>query len=152
MKIKNKCYKETEYLLYSYKMFKISIENMKNEIEYIKNEEDGLTAINYDGINTSPTNKFSSSTEDTALSVSEKICYLEHSIRRIESKLERIDRALEGLTEIERQVIKQRYIEGLQWWQVGYQVKYSERHCKRIRTGAIEKIAIGINGDKAIEK
>lgn len=152
MKIKDKYYKETEYLLYSYKMFKISIENMKNEIKYLENEEDGMTGISYDGISTSPTHKFSSITEDTALAKSEKIDYLEHSIRRIESTLEGIDRALEGLSDIERNVIVERYIEGLQWWQVGYKVKYSERHCKRIRTDAINKLAIGLNGDKAIEK
>lgn len=152
MEIKRKYYKETEYLLYSYKMFKISIENMRNEIEFLENEEDGMTGINYDGISTSPTHKFSSITEDAALSKSEKIDYLEHSIRRIESTLEGIDRALEGLSDIERNVIVERYIEGLQWWQVGYKVKYSERHCKRIRTDAINKLAIGLNGDKAIEK
>ena len=151
MKVKSKYYKETEYLLYSYKMFKISIENMKEEIEYLESE-DGMTGISYDGISTSPTHKFSSITENTVLSTSEKIHYLEHSIRRIESRLEGVDRALEGLTDIERQVIEERYIEGLQWWQVGYKAKYSERHCKRIRTNAIEKIVIGLNGDKAIEK
>lgn len=151
MKIKNKYYKKTEYLLYNYKMFKISIENMKDEIKYLEGE-DGMTGIKYDGISTSPTHKFSSVTEDTVLSVSEKIDYLEHSIRRIESTLEGIDRALGGLSYIERDVVTERYIEGQQWWQVGYKVKYSERHCRRIRTGAIEKIAIGINGDKAIEK
>jgi len=67
MKVKSKYYKETEYLLYSYKMFKISIENMKEEIEYLESE-DGMTGISYDGISTSPTHKFSSITENTVLS------------------------------------------------------------------------------------
>lgn len=150
IKIKNKYYKEMEYLLYNYRMFEISIQNMQSEIDFLK-KEDGTTAISYDGVKTSPTFKFSSITENTALSVSEKIDYLEHSIKRIRSKLESIDRAIDGLTDIEKEIIKGRYINGQQWYVVAYKVKYSERHCKRIRTNAIIKIAIALFGDKIIE-
>lgn len=150
MKIKSQYYKETEYLLYNYKMFEISIKNMEREIEHLK-KEDGSMGIRYDGIKISPTYKFQSIIEDTVLSVTEKIDYLEHSIRRIKNKLKSIDKALEGLTEVERNIIKGRYIEGQQWYVVAYKVKYSERHCKRIRTNAIIKIAIALFGDKIIE-
>ena len=64
---------------------------MKDEIKYLESE-DGMTGINYDGISTSPTHKFSSIIEDTLLSTSEKVDYLEHSIKRIENTLESIDR------------------------------------------------------------
>lgn len=151
MKIIQKHYKETEYLLYKYKMFEISIKTMGIEIEYLR-KEDGGKGIAYDNIQTSPTNRTSSCTENIALSITEKIDYLETSIRRIRSKIERMDKAIEGLTEIERVIIEQRYIEGKQWWQVGSEVKYSERHCKRIRSEAIIKIAIGLNGDKIIKE
>lgn len=143
-------YKETEYLLYNYKMFEISIKNMQNEIENLK-KEDGASAINYSGIQTSPTNKFSSSTENTALSISERIDYLEHSIKRMKNRLESINEALEGLTEIERDIITKRYIEGSQWYVIAYHVKYTERWCKQLRSKAIKKLIIGIFGDKAIE-
>lgn len=147
MEITSKYYKQTEYLLYKYKMFKISIENMNKEIEFIR-REDGSRGIGYDGISSSPTNQFSSATEDTALSNIEKIDYLEHSIRRIGNKIERIDRTLEGLTEEEKKIISGRYIEGHQWYIVAYEVGYSERHCKRLRNEAIEKIIIGLHGGK----
>lgn len=151
MKIKNKYYKQTENLLYNYKMFQISIENMRNEIEELK-KEDGLGAINYDTEPISPTFKFSSTTEDVAISISEKIDYLEHSIRRMESKIQAIDKAIEGLNEEEKCIISNRYIDGQQWYIVAYKVGYSERHSKRIRTDAIIKIAIGLNGDRIIEQ
>jgi len=151
MKIKSQYYKETEYLLYNYKMFEISIKNMEREIEHLK-KEDGTTAIEYDGVKTSPTYKFSSMTEDTALSITERIDYLEHSIRRIRNKLESIDKAISGLTDVEQDIIKGRYINGHQWYVIAYKARYSERHCKRIRTNAIIKIAIGLYGDKVIEK
>lgn len=149
MKIKNKYYKETEYLLYNYNMFKIAIENMEKQIEYFK-KEDGSKGINYNGVSISPTFKFVSDTEDTALSNIEKIQYLEQQIDGIKSKLDRVDRALEGLTRIERQIMQEKYMEGKQWYIVAYNASYSERHCRNLRKNAIEKIAIGIFGDISV--
>lgn len=143
-------YKETEDLLSNYKMIQISIENMQEEIEYLK-KEDGMTGISYDGINTSPTHKFNSITEDTALSNSEKIYYLEHSIEKDKRLLERIDRAMKGLSEVERIILDQKYIEGKQWWQVAYEAGYSESHSKSIRRKAIKKLIMGIYGHKSYE-
>lgn len=148
MKIKDRYYKETEYLLYNYKMFEIAIENMEKEIKLIESN-DGIAGISYNGVNISPTHKFFSDTEDTALANSEKIHYLEHSIQAIKSKLESINRALKGLTEVERQIIHEKYIEGKQWYIVAYNASYSERHCRNLRRNAIEKIAIGIFGEIA---
>ncbi len=139
-------YKQVEELLKNYTMMQASIENIKDEIEYLK-KEDGMTGINYDGISTSPTYRFSSSVEDTALSNSEKIHYLELQIEGIQRQIDRLDRAIKGLNETERIIIRGKYIEGLQWWQVAGQVRYSERHCKRIRTEAIERLIIGMYGE-----
>lgn len=151
MKVDEKYYKATESLLYNYQMYKISISNIEKEIEYLE-EEDGSKALSYDGISTSPTNKISSMTEETALAVVEKIEYLERIIERNTRKVESIDRALEGLTWIERVVIEQKYILGKQWWQVGAEACFSERHCKRIRTDAIRKMVVGIYGEtKGVE-
>lgn len=150
-KIIDKYYKETEYLLYNYKMFEISIKNMQQEIEFLKSE-DGGRGIAYDSIPISPTNKFSSSTEDIALSVTEKIDYLEHSIRRMNAKLESIDKAMEGLTEAEKDIIRKKYMLGKQWYVIAYEVSYNERWCKELRKRAISKMTIGIFGDTALLK
>lgn len=149
IKIKDKYYKETEYLLYNYEMFKISIENLKEKIEFLK-QEDGLKGIDYNKDKISPTYKFTSIVEDTVLSLSEKIHYLEHSIRRMQSKIEAIDRALEGLTKTEKDIIEKRYFEGKPWYVIAYELNYNERWCKELRRRAISKIAIGIYGDTAL--
>ncbi len=140
-------YKQVEELLKNYTMMQASIENIKDEIEYLK-KEDGMTGISYDGISTSPTYRFSSSVEDTALSNSEKIHYLELQIEGIQRQIDRLDRAIKGLNETERIIIRGKYIEGLQWWQVAGQVRYSERWCKELRKNAINKLVIGIYGIK----
>lgn len=141
-------YKETEYLLYNYKMFQINIENMESEIEYLRKEGDGMIGIIYEGINTSPTYKTNSMTEDVALSNSEKIHFLEHNIERNRRQLEKIDRVMNGLSEVERLILQERYIEGKQWWQVAHKVGYSESHSKGIRKKAIDKLIVGIYGLK----
>lgn len=138
-------YAKVEQLLSNYKMLEISIRNMKQEIEYIE-KEDGMSGISYDGISTSPTNQCKSATEGIALSNMEKIHFLEHSIERATRQIEKVDRALEGLEEIEKQIINEKYINSRQWWQVAGIVKYSESWCKQIRRRAISKLIIGIYG------
>lgn len=140
-------YTKVEKLLSNYKMYKISIENLEIEIEYLK-EEDGSKGIGYDNINTSPTNKTSDIVADTVLSVSEKIHYLEKRIEGNKRKIESIDKAMEGLEDIENQVLVEKYINSKQWWQVASTVRFSESWCKQIRKRAIDKLIIGIYGGK----
>ena len=149
IKIKDKYYKETEYLLHNYKMFKISIENLRQDIKNLE-KEDGLTGIDYRHEKTSLTYKFKSVTEDTALAVSEKKHYLQTSIERMQNKIDAIDRALEGLTGTEKEIIQKRYFDGKPWYVIAYEVAYNERWCKELRRRAISKIAIGIHGDTAL--
>lgn len=146
---KDKYYKEIEYKLYNYNMFKIGIENLKKEIEYLESDEvRSLNAITYDEERTGKTNKISNVIESTMLSISEKILFKEMNIKRLENKIQAIDRALEVLTDIEREVIKLRYIEGKQWYIVAYNVNYNERWCKELRKRAIDKLIIGIYGEE----
>ena len=150
MDIKNSYYKSTESLLYNYNMLKVSIENMKLEIEETE-KNDGITGIKYDGVQTSPTFKFSSQTEDTSIRNIETIDLLKNRIEITENKIERVDNAIEALNGAEKDVIIKRYLEGKQWWQIAYEVKYSERHCRRIRSEAICKLAVGLYGEEVIE-
>lgn len=138
-------YKKIENLLYNYKMLEISITNMEQEIEYL-NQEDGLSGISYDSISTSPTNLCKSSTEGIALSNMEKVHWLEHNILRATRDIEKLDMALEGLEEVEKQIVKDYYINNKQWWQVASVAMYSESWCKKLRTKAIRKLVIGVYG------
>lgn len=65
---------------------------------------------------------------------------------RTQNKIDKIDRAMEALNEDERLIIRSRYIDWLQWWQVAGLVKYSERWCKEKRKDSIGKLASGIFG------
>ncbi len=150
MKIKDKYYKSVEKLLYNYNMLKINIEIMDKQLEELK-EEDGLTSIPFNGVSISKTNKIHSQTEDTAMRKIEAEELLRKRKEKLENKLETINKLLTGLNDVERRIIVMYYIHGLQWWQIAYEVKYSERHCRRIRSEAICKLAVGLYGEEVIE-
>lgn len=143
-------YKATEKFLYNYNSLKASIENMKQEITEMDYRE--LSAINYNKEPTSKTYAFHSSTEEAAIYTADKKSLLEHRIKITEGKLERIDRAIEALNELEQRIIKLRYIEGKQWWQIAYEIRYSEKWGKELRRRAIGKIAVGLFGEDALPK
>jgi DNA-directed RNA polymerase specialized sigma subunit len=143
-------YKATEKFLYNYNSLKASIENMKQEIEEI--EYLGMSAINYDHEITGKTFVFHSITENEAIKVSEKKRILETRIKILENKLERIDRAVDALNDIEQKIIKLRYYEEWQWCQIAYEVRYSEKWCRELRRRAVRKVAIGLFGEEALAK
>ena len=65
-------YSKVIELLKKYKMIQITIENLEQEINYVK-EDTELRGISYDGISTSPTNEIKSIVESTVLGNIEKI-------------------------------------------------------------------------------
>ena len=150
MKIKDKHYKSVEKLLYNYNMLKINIEILNHQLEELKKEE-GMTGISYDGEKTGKTYRFHSQTEETAINNIELEELINKKKEKLQSKLDMLDRLTEGLNDIERDIIRMYYIEGKQWWQIAYEVKYSERHCRRIRAEAICKLAVGLYGEEVIE-
>ena len=143
-------YKATEKFLYNYNSLKASIENMKQEIEEM--EYFGITALDYKQEPVGKTYAFHSTTENEAIKITNKKEILGTRIKLLENKLERIDRAVEALNEIEQKIIKLRYYEGRQWWQIAYEMKYSEKWCKELRRRAVQKVAIGLFGEDALIK
>lgn len=150
MKIKDKYYKSVEKLLYNYNMLKINIEITDKRLKELEQEE-GMRVMSFDNVKTSGTNKISSQTEDAAIRNIEIEDILKKKKGKLQHKLDILDKLIEGLNEIERKVITMYYIEGKQWWQIAYEVKYSERHCRRIRAEAICKLAVGLYGEELLE-
>lgn len=150
--IKDRHYKLTEKLLYNYNMLKASIKNMKQEINELENDVVGPSSISYETEKTGKTYKTNRPTEETAIKNITYIDLLEKRIEMTQSKIERIDRSIEALNEVEKQVVRLRYIDSIQWFQIAYKLKYTERWCKHLRTQAIKKIAVGIYGETAISE
>lgn len=128
---------EIESWLYNYKGIKISIENLKLELESID-----VLASSDPCKENCKTNKFNSNVENT---VSQKET-LEQKINITENKLCRLDKALGALNVIELKVIEKFYFEGLHYYEFSHEIPCSERSCKRIRKRALNKIIIAMNG------
>ncbi len=141
-------YKATEKYLYNYKSLKANIENMKTQIKEL--DYSSVKGANYDYIDNGGYKK--SAVESTVLYIDKKRSNLERKIIELKSKLERIDKSIEALNEVEQFIIKERYFEGKQWWKIAYKLRYSERWCKELRSRAVEKISIGLWGEDALPK
>lgn len=109
--------RESENWLLNYKSIKAGIESLKEEYKVLSNEDLG---------------------EDT------KLVLLDSRIKVMERKIEQIDRALNSLSNVEKEVINYKCIEGMYYYEFTYKVYKSERQCKRIKKLALEKIAIAL--------
>ncbi|KNF06988.1 DNA-directed RNA polymerase specialized sigma subunit, sigma24 [Gottschalkia purinilytica] len=149
MQIKDSYYKSTEKLLYNYNMLKVSIENMNAEIRELESES-GVTSIDYESEKIAPTNKIGNPTEEVAIKNITSIDLLKKRIEKTQDKIDKMDRAIEKLSESEKQIITMRYIDGKQWFEIAYEANYNERWCKELRKRAIKKLTIGVYGYTAL--
>lgn len=130
-------YKEIERRLYNYKKEKANLKNLRLMLEN-REIDSGLKAVGY-GENISG-GGISRPTENIVLNSIREQDYTRGRITKLENELAMIENAMEALTDEESTIVKGRYFEGLQWWQVAGKVGLAESHCRRIRRAAIEKI------------
>jgi hypothetical protein len=153
IKVLENYYKSTEALLYNYNSFRLSILSMKEELDFMKdNHKDGVGAMSYDGIRTSKTYRISNILGDVAIDNALSEQELTRRIHSTQKKISRIDRAIKELTSLEKKIIEERYFRSQPWYCIAYDIKVSERHCKRLKSFALNKIAVSLYGDIAITK
>ena len=126
---------------------KISIENMRQEIKEIEEEEATLGSIDYAKDKICQSYKISSQTENEAISNVDKIALLRAKIKATESKVERIDRALIVLNETERYIIQQSSIERKPYYTFLHKLHMGERTAQRIKQTALREIERALNGE-----
>jgi len=150
MKIKKK-YKEVITLtLKCYNLLPAHINDLESQLKEVE-LNDGMRGMDYsgDGIRTSNINKM---TENTALRNIEDKMIIEKEIVIAKAKLDRLDAAINSLPDIEADIIKYRYQDGLSWLDIGDKTLYSERSCNRKLIDGICKLAVIFYGDEALEK
>lgn len=127
--------------LQDYEAYKAGVENLKQTIEDVAEEGMG---INYDKDPSGPTNKFNSIVENATLKIDQ--LDIEHRIKVMTNIVNKIDKALSGLNDIEKEVITNRCIKGFYYYQFCYKIGASERTAKRIKKEALKKMVIAIFG------
>lgn len=129
---------DVESWLANYKSIIVSIENLKEELRVAR--EYNITAATTEG--GSKTNKFNSSVENSIQRAEE----LQNKIIFMENKISQINRALGSLSEIEREIINNFYIEGKRYFEFTHKVYKAERTCKDIKKRALNKIIVAMFG------
>lgn len=127
--------------LKEYEAIKAGIENLEQTVEDIA--EEGM-AINYDKEPTGSTNKFNSIVENAVIRIDK--LDIERRLKVMANIINNIDRALNVLTDIEREVIINRYVKGEYYYQFCYKINVSERTARRIKEEALKKMIIVIFG------
>ena len=131
-------YNDIESWLYNYKIAEVAIENLKAELVVL----DTLKSVNIE-IEGKGLGKVSSSVEDIQAE-KEKI---KSRIMVMESKLNKLNKALDVLKEEELYVIKSFYINQERYKEIGNKMQCSIISCKRIKKKALNKIIIGVYGE-----
>lgn len=131
-------YNDIESWLYNYKIAEVAIENLKAELVVL----DTLKSVNIE-IEGKGLGKVSSSVEDIQAE-KEKI---KSRIMVMESKLNKLNKALDALKEEELYVIKSFYINQERYKEIGNKMQCSIISCKRIKKKALNKIIIGVYGE-----
>lgn len=127
--------------LENYNSYKAGIENLKQNIEDIAEEGMG---ISYDNEPVSGGNAFNSVVENAVIKMDK--LEIQKRIKTMTNIVNNIDRALESLSDIEKQVIIYRCMEGQYYYQFCYKIGASERTAKRIKKEALKKMSIVIFG------
>lgn len=128
--------------LKNYEAYKEGISNLNELIEDVCESNFG---IDYSKDSLSPSHAFSSDVENKVIQL-EKLD-ITSKVKSMSNVIHSLDRALNCLTDREREVIVSRYIKGLYYYQFCYKIYVSEITAKRIRKAALKKMAIVIFGN-----
>lgn len=136
--------KVTEELLKDYKNFKLAIITMKEQLELIDEEMISLPAISYSekvqmSINGNPT-------EDDALELVELKKDLKKKIKETEVFIKSIERGLNNLDSIHRDIIEIVVIDKKSWAYACDKLKYGETQLREKKKEAIKAISYSIFG------
>lgn len=150
MKIKKEYREAIISTLKCYNLLEDHINLLEKQIEEIKTN-DGVVSVDYsgDGIKTNTINKI---VENTALQNIKDLKIINTEINIAQSKLSRLNSAINCLENLETNIIKYKYLNGDSWSSISLNTMYSIRNCKYKLSTAIDKLAIVFYSDRAIEK
>ncbi|MBN8046924.1 hypothetical protein J0A94_03720 [Paraclostridium bifermentans] len=152
--LQDNCFRFSEKILYGYKDIEEFIEITEEKLKELKLEENTTTvgAINYDGIQVSPTFGIMRVTEKKALDKVEKETELKIELYRNKKLKKEIDQVINNLSQIHKDIIKYRYFEELQWLEITEKMNYEERQLRNKKNEAIKSIARKLFGVKAFKE
>jgi RNA polymerase sigma factor (sigma-70 family) len=132
-------YRKLEGILYNYKNIKAEIKNIDIEIIDLGIDYTGCGSITYEE-KSAPTNKFNSSVENEIISKEKQIKYLQNMRDGKQRLIDKVDNALEALSENERKLVELRYFDKLHFKEVALRLNINDTYCMQFKSKVISKL------------
>lgn len=151
--LEDRCFKFTEKILYNYKHMESHIENLKSlKNDITAGDKVALRAITYDNIKVSPTYKISNAVLDGVIDPVKTIQEIDIDIYHENSLKKKIDRAINNLDVIRKEIIKLRYDEKKSWLEMSQDLYYDEKTLRKYKNEAIKSISIELFGSSVFKE
>lgn len=152
-KLENSCFKFTEKLLYNYKKMDEYIGALEHEVANLKaGHKLSIRSIRYDDIKTSSTNNVNKELENKVIDVVGHIQDAEIEAYKEKKLKNKLDKAINNLSPIHKQIIQLKYQEGLEWKYICDKVCYEERQLRTKKNEAVKSIAVALFGSKVFKE
>lgn len=139
--IKDDLFYTIEKILDNYNLILARIEILEIELDEISTGQRGnYSGIDWSKIRVSKTNAAPYDVYDWYLNNNEKYEKLLNERLEKVSLIKKIDRSMDALSAVSRNIIKLKYFDGLSWSEVSYKVNLSDVQCQRLRDIAIDKM------------
>jgi len=124
--------------------------SIKSSINYLNESINDIVeagmGVQYDKDVISKTNNFTSTVENAVIKIDKED--FSNTIKRMTNIIKALDTALKNLSESERKVITNSFIEGLYYSQYIYEMMISDSTAKRLKRNGLKKMALVIFGKK----
>ncbi len=151
--LEKNCFEFTKDLLRNYKQMECYINTLEHLRDTIKAEDyQALRAITYDSDKISPTFKINNLEADGVIKAVKVVQEIELEIYSQKALKKQLDKAINNLSQIHKDIIKYRYGEGLQWNQVVDKVPYDEKTLRTKMKQAIKSISVALFGNKVFKE
>lgn len=139
--IKDDLFYTIEKILDNYNLILARIEILEIELDEISRDYGGnYSGVDWSKIRVSKTNAAPYDIYDWYLNHNEKYEKLLNERLEKVSLIKKIDRSLDALSNVSRNIIKLKYFDELSWTEVSYEVNLSDVQCQRLRDIAIDKM------------
>lgn len=151
--LESNCFKFTEKLLYEYKHMKSHVEQLELLKDSIKSEDNiAIRAITYDNIKVSPTYRISNAVLDGVIDPVKVSQEIDIDLYHEKSLIKKIDKAINNLDPIRKEIIKLRYFDKIKWNIMVTKVYGDEKTLRKYKKEAVTSIAIELFGSKVFKE
>lgn len=151
--LQNNCFRFTEKILYDYKHMKSHIEQLESLKKEVKSENHiAMRAITYDDIKVSPTYKISNAVRDGVIDPVKITQDIDIDIYHEKSLIKKINRAIDNLDTIRKNIIEHRYFKKMDWTTMAQELYHDEKTLRKYKNEAVKSIAIELFGSKVFRQ